>query len=308
MTEPRASRWRAVLAAEAILEQFGVSSLPVDIEAIADELGIPVSSQELPLNIFGATAHDGLKARILISTACFSPGHRRFTLAHEIGHCCIDGHAEELISRGRALHYSESSVSTRRDPVEVEADAFAAALLMPAELTKSVALQQPPGLGMVRAIASAAGVSLTAAAIRACELIPDPFAVVLSYRATVQWASFSGGMRDHRWTRRSFKNDGAPPDSATMRLTKSLRALEEREGESDTAQLSDWFAGAPNVWTAEEALGLGKHGGVLTVLVPEGLPMAEAVEHQRREAERSPKDWRDALRTYRWDDPNALDS
>ena len=243
-----------------------------------------------------------------MSASCFSSGHRRFTLAHELGHCCIDGHAEELFALGNELHYSEGLVGTRRDPLEVEADTFAAELLMPGAPTKMVAAELRPGLGMIRAVACDADVSLSSAAIRACELIDDPFAVVLTLNGIVQWAVLSGGMRDHGWARRSFKEVSAPPDSATVRLTKHRARVAERESESDTVLLSDWFPGAPCVWADEEALGLGDYGMVLSVITPQCLPSGDLVEHQRRQAEHAPRDWRAALRSYEWDDPDAPDN
>jgi Zn-dependent peptidase ImmA (M78 family) len=49
-------------------------------------------------------------------------------LAHELGHYCIGGHADALLAHGP--HYSSAHFSSN-DPFEMEADYFAAALLMP---------------------------------------------------------------------------------------------------------------------------------------------------------------------------------
>lgn len=305
MTLTGPNRLRAVRAAQEILEQFSVSVLPVDVDAIAAELGISVVSEQLPLDIYGATAHDGVRSRVLISTTCFSPGHRRFTLAHEIGHFCIGGHAEHLFSRGKGLHHSGGAIGCRRDPIEVEADAFAAELLMPNTLTTAAAAAEGVGVAMIRTVATAADVSVTAAAIRVSELVPDPFAVVLTRRANIEWAFFSSGMREHAWARRSFKNTSAPTDSVSMRVAKSLTKFAVSGVETSMIQLADWFAGAPGVWAAEEALGLGDYGRVLTVIIPEKLPTADQAEHARRKRMQSSGDWRDALRSYSWDDPDA---
>lgn len=308
MTLTGPNRLRAVRAAQDIIEQFSISVLPVDVDAIAAELGISVVSEQLPLDIYGATAHDGVRSRILISNTCFSSGHRRFTLAHEIGHFCIGGHAEHLFSHGKGLHHSGGAIGSRRDPIEVEADAFAAELLMPGTLTTAAAAAaaaEGVGVAMIRTVATAADVSVTAAAIRVSELVPDPFAVVLTRRACIEWASFSSGMREHAWARRSFKNATAPTDSVTMRLAKKLSKFAVSGVETGMTQLADWFAGAPGVWAAEEALGLGDYGRVLTVIVPEGLPTADQAEHARRKRVQPGGDWRDALRSYSWDDPDA---
>ena len=65
------------------------------------------------------------------------PGRRRFTIGHELGHWCLhrtDG--EPLYCRAAVVDPQEPAADERppRPVFEEEADAFAAALLMPAEL------------------------------------------------------------------------------------------------------------------------------------------------------------------------------
>ncbi len=65
------------------------------------------------------------------------PGRRRFTIGHELGHWCLhrtDG--EPLYCRASVVDPQEGAADERppRPVFEEEADAFAAALLMPAEL------------------------------------------------------------------------------------------------------------------------------------------------------------------------------
>ena len=64
------------------------------------------------------------------------PGRRRFTIGHELGHWCMhrDDHVATIYCRSSAV---DPPVERPERPVpEQEADAFAAALLMPAELMR----------------------------------------------------------------------------------------------------------------------------------------------------------------------------
>jgi hypothetical protein len=181
MNGAKANRVRAKRAAEELLTSWGDVTLPVDVEAIAAKLKISVDVMELPSEIFGATAHDGIRARILVSTRCETAGNRRFTIAHELGHCCIDGHAEVLFATSE-IHYSAATMHSHseRAPVEIEANCFAAALLLPATSAREFASRFSPSVELIVALSERAEVSRMMAAIRATELVDDPFAVILS--------------------------------------------------------------------------------------------------------------------------------
>jgi hypothetical protein len=114
---------------------FGPRDLPVPVDAIATDLlgllvadvdGLPVSGALLP--------HE---RRVLLNAAESreSPGRRRFTLAHEIGHwvCqCDEGRAAspQIFCRAADVETNEG-----RD-LEREANIFAAELLMPEPLVR----------------------------------------------------------------------------------------------------------------------------------------------------------------------------
>jgi hypothetical protein len=66
------------------------------------------------------------------------PARRRFTISHELGHWCLHRSREAVWCRSGAVDPPDSPAGPRRaQPVqEREADEFAAALLMPAELIR----------------------------------------------------------------------------------------------------------------------------------------------------------------------------
>ncbi len=109
---------------------------PVDITGIAAVLGLKVwESKSLPLGIAGKLFRDeqnGGESRYSIVVRSDDPlVRKRFTVAHEIAHYLLHRHLfkRELIDD--ALY--RSTLST---PIEAQANAFAADLLMPRHLLR----------------------------------------------------------------------------------------------------------------------------------------------------------------------------
>lgn len=95
-------------AAAALLAECEITAPPVDVEAIARQLGAPVSYVAL-----GSVEGELRDGRILVNRD-FHRVRRRYTIAHEIGHLRLHGGADR----------------TGGD-VEREAQTFAGALLVP---------------------------------------------------------------------------------------------------------------------------------------------------------------------------------
>ena len=116
-----------------LLAHLSVTTVPVDPVRIARRQGLAVEEGPLPSGVYGALWKKGNRFGIIVSDACPTPGHRRFSLAHELGHYHIDGHldamfagdAERVESAGGFLHDGKSRL-------EREADWFASELLVPA--------------------------------------------------------------------------------------------------------------------------------------------------------------------------------
>jgi Zn-dependent peptidase ImmA (M78 family) len=284
--------------AQEVLGELELSSAPIDPEWIAKQREIEIHADDrFPTDCFGALVRAGNHFFIMVSSACFTAGHRRFTIAHELGHFHLDGHIDALVpGQAPALSFG-ANFTNRKDPFEVEADAFASELLMPTALAKAVIDGQAPGLGAVRALANTFIVSMSAAAVRLATLSGEPVAVLLSRDRVLEWVSFAPAFDGHGWARQRVRGEWAPRWSATVRLATERSRVLAAEEASATGLLSEWFDGAPHAEVAEEALGLGGFGRVLTVLTCPGLP--DAAEEEEREAASVPRDWRDALRTYR---------
>lgn len=127
--------------AERVLAMAGVETAPVPVERVARSLGIKVKRTDLGDDCSGILVRNGNRAVIGVNSQ-HSVNRRRFSIAHEIGH--FDLHSgETYIDRGYRVHFRdlESGSGTKRE--EMEANAFAAALLMPAKLVRDAFEKQP---------------------------------------------------------------------------------------------------------------------------------------------------------------------
>lgn len=120
-----------------LVEQIGVKTPPVPVERIAKQLGVVVQYAPFDDELSGmAFLKEGVA--IIGINSNHHPNRQRYTLAHELAHICL--HHSHLEA---GVHVDQSSVnSLRRDlvsadgtnPLEREANAFAAELLMPRKL------------------------------------------------------------------------------------------------------------------------------------------------------------------------------
>src|SRR5690606_27429360 len=128
--------------------------------------------------VSGMLLRNGNSFGILYAIQVESEGFQRFSIAHELGHYFLDGHIDHVIP-GDGFHASRAGFSSD-DQYELEADHFAAGLLMPAALFRRELNRHDPGLEAVEALAKTCLTSLTATAIRYAELSTDAVAVVMS--------------------------------------------------------------------------------------------------------------------------------
>ncbi len=115
------------LAAEALarLKSLGLDPADLDLaSAIEAGFGVDVCITSLGDGFDGLAASTG-EAKLILVALTQVAFRQRFTIAHELGHLLAGD------DQGVHLDPDISSPSARRDPSEVRANAFAAALLMP---------------------------------------------------------------------------------------------------------------------------------------------------------------------------------
>lgn len=142
----KADRNKARQAARSLLKQYAIKSPPVPVERIAKLLSVRVEYAPLDDELSGL-AYIRDKVPIIGINALHAPNRKRFTLAHELAH--VQLHQSEL---KRAVHVDrgplrrDALAAEGVDPIEIEANAFAAELLMPTHFLISALKSQPVDL------------------------------------------------------------------------------------------------------------------------------------------------------------------
>lgn len=120
-----------------ILEQTDCMRAPVPIELIAHRLDLEVEAAALGEDVSGVLVI-GKENSTIGYNATQSSVRQRFTIAHEVGHFIL--HASDkkdnlfIDKQYTATYRRDALSSTGDDAQEIQANSFAAALLMPAEL------------------------------------------------------------------------------------------------------------------------------------------------------------------------------
>jgi Zn-dependent peptidase ImmA (M78 family) len=158
--------------AEKLVERLGLNTAPIDVEKIAEDLGLRVVAEDLGSEISGLllVSKDGM-ASIAVERS-EPPVRKRFTIAHEIGHFLLRHHLQrnELVHADEhwQVIYRSPRASEGLDPMEVQANQFAATLLMPTKVVRERAeiLPKPLPEKDVKALANEFKVSEQAMTIR----------------------------------------------------------------------------------------------------------------------------------------------
>jgi Zn-dependent peptidase ImmA (M78 family) len=126
---------RAKEAAREILNRFG-SKVPVEVEAIVEAHGISIFVEDVEVSISGMLVIKGERAHLILNQL-HPIGRMRFTLAHELGHYLLHRDKASVFIDETALFYRGARAKQGVDPMEIEANAFAAELLMPENVLRA---------------------------------------------------------------------------------------------------------------------------------------------------------------------------
>lgn len=117
---------KAHAKAQAILDLYSHEyGSEVDIEKIVAELKISVIQHDLPDDESGMLIINKERKAIIVVNKHHSKVRKRFTIAHELGHYLM--HCDQ----GQQVFHRSIKSSQGTEPQEIDANAFAAALLMP---------------------------------------------------------------------------------------------------------------------------------------------------------------------------------
>lgn len=118
-----------------LFAQYGVLSAPVDVVYLSNALGIELRIRNFEKDLSGfAYQKDGEK--IVGVNANEGYLRQRFTIAHELGHIFMHPRTDLSVDKNFAMRFRNGVSSQGTDLKEIEANYFAAELLMPEEFLK----------------------------------------------------------------------------------------------------------------------------------------------------------------------------
>lgn len=165
---------KAIALAKQLIDDYQLS-VPINLDRITSKLGIVVSVA--PLKSMSGFAYKEGGQKIIGVNKSDGPLRRRFTTAHELGHMLI--HDKDPVSydtKNAFVYFRDASSATGQHLKEVQANAFAAELLMPAEELKG-RLEKMGGIDLtadddkIAQLASEFNVSFTAMTVRIDRLV-----------------------------------------------------------------------------------------------------------------------------------------
>lgn len=262
---------KATATAERVIREQGVAKFPVQPIAIAESVGIEVLEKPASgAGVSGMLIRYGDNFCIAYATHINNSGFRRFSIAHELGHYFLEGHIDAIFADG-LIHESRAGFFSTSE-YELEADHFAARLLMPDALFSSAMRRAGEGLSAVKSLAATCDTSLIATGIRYVECSSEPVAVIVSAGASIGFCMMSEALKQIDgidWIR---KNQPLPTSCVTRELNSDPARVRRSVNAEGTSAFQDWFGGRNRITVTEEAIGLGSYGKTLTVLYGIELP------------------------------------
>lgn len=173
-------------AREIIRDLYIEEASHLDIESIAYTRGALVKEEAME-GADGRLAALGKYGLITVRADIPEMGKKRFVIAHELGH--FELHRNEIPS----LSCTDSAFRewSKKNPREMEANYFAAEILMPEEIFKRSMAGKDLSAALLRSLLEEYGMSVTATAIRIATLRPE-YALVCSSPKSIQWFVING--------------------------------------------------------------------------------------------------------------------
>lgn len=165
---------KVLTTVDAIRKRFNMYDLPIDLNVLAEKSGIEIKYGDFEAEMSGF-AYQKAKTKYIGVNVAESAVRQRFTIAHEFGHIFM--HQHDSLSYDPSvelIHFRDEHSATGADSKEREANAFAAELLMPAEIVKKE-IQDMKGIDLhdpiaVGRLADRFGVSQAALTVRLVSL------------------------------------------------------------------------------------------------------------------------------------------
>ena len=219
-------KFLAETKAGGLLLRYSINTPGFDIVALARVLGIDVEYGGLEqIEAWLLRRNDGLGV-IRVKSSPYQ-NRQRFSIAHEIGHWVLhEGRSQGYLCTVKDL------TDYRRSPEEVEANVFAASLLIPRHFIDAAIFSRDPNFAQVQLLADKCKTSITSSARRIVELSTRKLVLVCSWNGKIEWAIAS---KPAKWCQVDREN--LPAKSYTRRAF----AIQADTTNQPPLHPSDWF-------------------------------------------------------------------
>lgn len=156
----------------------------LNIKEIANAENLMIKEEDTRGHI-GRIYIEGDAGIITIDNKIKEEGRKNFTIAHEVGHFCLEKEREYFCTKADILNFWQ------KKNYEQEANIFAAELLMPEEWIKKYVKWKDEALGTLENAAEIFGTTLSSMSLRYAECGKFPIAVIFSQDKRVKWSSIN---------------------------------------------------------------------------------------------------------------------
>lgn len=158
--------------AERLLKTYG-AELPIDVIAIVQAEGIRIRHSEMEDSVSGLLVIKGDVVTLGVNKT-HHPNRQRFTIAHELGHFLLHSQDSKIFVDDEPVVLFRDQIAAEGTKIqEIEANAFAASLLMPESIIREQLARQPIDAfddTSMKQLAAQFGVSVRAMTIRLTKL------------------------------------------------------------------------------------------------------------------------------------------
>lgn len=230
------------------IEPWGDARFPVDVDFLARGANTMYGWDDAITEIHAGswTSFDGFLVRkpenpkewVLSYSENLTPGKRRFTKAHELGHYVIHSRSQDQFRCGSSAIVEKD---TGEENIEAQANQFASYLLMPANHVRPRIERAQITLDLISDLADYYGVSFEAMCIRVVEITAER--AVLIYwdnGMMLRWSRSESAKLQRLWIEEP-KDGPLEPIPGTLAADTSVRQC--KEGRIMPASL--WFKNAP---------------------------------------------------------------
>lgn len=161
---------------EQLLKDAGISEPPVPVDAVVESLGATVRYSPFRGELAGMLIRDDDRPIIIGVNSLNHVNRRRFTVAHECGHLLLHEGKRAYIDRSFRVNRRDGVSSQATDVEEIEANRFAAELLIPYDMIMDDLIKYQPDIedeDELRELADRYAVSLQAFTLRIRSVVED---------------------------------------------------------------------------------------------------------------------------------------